>query len=62
MPSEMAAWDADRLAGDSPYQFIGGEFYHLEGKPVICPVLAFDTVFEALEHVFDRAAVNRDEA
>src|SRR6266508_2609178 len=69
MPREMAAWGAKHLDDDDAYKLIGDtlyeqyhdeEFadrYHKEGQPGLSPVLlAFVTVFQALEDLADRKA------
>jgi len=69
MPPEMAVWGAKHLAADDPYKLIGdtlyeqyhdedfADLYHKEGKPGLSPVLlAFVTVFQALEDLADRKA------
>jgi transposase len=69
MPPEMAAWGAKHLADDDPYKLIGdtlyeqyhdedfADLYHKEGQPALSPVLlAFVTVFQALDNLPDRKA------
>ena len=68
MPPEIGAWSAKHPDDDDPYKLIGdtlyeqyhdegfADLYHPEGKPALSPVLlAFVTVFQALENLPDRA-------
>lgn len=68
---EIAAWGAKHLPADNPYRLVGDmlydqfhdqdfvDLYHPEGKPGLSPVLlALVTVFQALEHLPDRAAAS----
>lgn len=70
LPEELARLGAVLLPADSPYRLIGdqlyvqyrdedfADLYHREGKPGLSPVLlAFVTVFQCLENLSDRKAV-----
>lgn len=70
LPDDLARLGAVLLPDDSPYRLVGdqlyaqyrdedfADLYHREGKPGLSPVLlAFVTVFQCLENLSDRKAV-----